>query len=279
MKDLLVFLSPAVCRDKLSHAGNAAVALARIYGAHLSAFIADIETNLGDPPLEPDIRQVGIASAKSTSSSERIARTAGFVQSAAAHASVPCDILRADGPSASLRGRIVHYAQMHDILMIDVRGPLESPRRDLVEAALFGSGRPVILVPPMPPVFPESRTVVAWDGTRSAVRAVHDALPLLVKSREVLVVSVVDDKLFPIPHSGDALCRYLARWQLDAKFSMIDRGTQSVGASLLAHARHAGANLVVMGAFAHGFERALMLGSATKDIFEARLEFPVLLSH
>jgi hypothetical protein len=34
-----------------------------------------------------------------------------------------------------------------------------------------------------------------------------------------------------------------------------------------------------MGAFAHSFERALMLGSATRDIFDTRIEIPMLLSH
>ena len=41
----------------------------------------------------------------------------------------------------------------------------------------------------------------------------------------------------------------------------------------------AGANLLVMGGFAHGFERELMLGSATRDVYRANLEIPVLLSH
>jgi nucleotide-binding universal stress UspA family protein len=168
---------------------------------------------------------------------------------------------------------------MHDILTIDVRGSLERPRKDLVEAALFAGGRPIIFVPPNTSVVPHNRIVVAWDGTRSAARAVHDALPLLVKSREVIVVSVIDDKRFPIPDSGHALCRYLARWQVDAKFSTICRETPNIGSTLLVYARQAGADLLVMGAFAHGFERALMLGSATRDIFEARIGIPVLMSH
>jgi nucleotide-binding universal stress UspA family protein len=168
---------------------------------------------------------------------------------------------------------------MHDMVIVDVRGQLDSSRKDLIEAALFGGGRPIIFVPPNTPAIANNRIVIAWDGTRSAVRAVHDALPLLVKLREVLAVSVIDDKLLPTPHSGQALCRYLARWDVDAKFTTIHRDTLNVGATLLAYARQADADLLVMGAFAHGFERALMLGSATRDIFEARIDIPVLLSH
>lgn len=279
MKDILVFLSPSLCRDKLSRGGHYAIALARMYGTHLSALIADIEIDLGDLAPEPDIRQVERASAKPTLSSERVARTAELVQSAATDAGVSCDILETDNQPASLRERIIHCTQMHDILIIDVRGALDSPRKEVVEAALFASGRPIILVPPNTPLPAQNRIVVAWDGTRSAVRAVHDALPLLGESREVLVVSVTDDKLFSIPHSGPALCRYLARWQVEAKFSTINREALNIGMTLLAYARQADADLLVMGAFAHGFERALMLGSATRDIFDARIQIPVLLSH
>jgi nucleotide-binding universal stress UspA family protein len=281
MKDILVFLPPSVCRDELSRGGHYAIALSRMYGAHLAALIADIdiEADLGDLPPEPDIRQVGTAASKPTSSSERVARTAELVQAAATDAKVACDILQIDNKSLSLRERMIHCTQMHDMLIVDVRGPLDPPRKELVEAALFGGGRPIVFVPPNTSLAAHDRIVVAWDGTRSAVRAVHDALPLLVRSREVVAVSVIDDKLFPTPHSLEALCRYLARWDVDAKFSTVRRETPNVGTTLLAYTRQADADLLVMGAFAHGFERALMLGSATRDIFEARVEIPVLLSH
>jgi nucleotide-binding universal stress UspA family protein len=279
MKDILVFLSPSMCRDNLSRGGQYAIALARMYGAHLSALIADIESDLADLPPEPDIRQAGSAPGKPTSSSERIARTAELVQSAATDANVPCDILQIENQSGPFRERMIHCTQMHDMLVIDVRGPLEATRKELVEAALFAGGRPIVFVPPNASVVAHDRVVVAWDETRSAVRAVRDALPILVKSREVLAVSVVDDKLFPTPHSGHALCRYLGRWGVDARFSAIRRETLNIGTTLLTNARQADADLLVMGAFAHGFERALMLGSATRDIFDARITIPVLLSH
>src|SRR5215475_7179611 len=127
MKDILVFLSPAA-QDILSPAGRYAIALARMHGAHLSALIADIEPDLSVDLLpEPDIRQVERAATEPPLSTERVARTAKLVQSAAADAGVSCDILQTESQSLSLRERIIHCAQVHDILIIDVRGPLESP--------------------------------------------------------------------------------------------------------------------------------------------------------
>ena len=279
MKDILVFLSPSAGGNSLSSGAHCAIALARRHGAHLSALIADIEPDLHDVPPEPDIRQVERTAIQPTSSSERVARMAELVQSAARGANVLCDTIQTLDQSVSLREQVIRCTQVHDILIVDVRGPLHSPRKDLIEAALFASGRPTVFVPPGLPVFAKDRIVVAWDGTRSAVRAVHDALPLLVGAREVLMVSVIDDKLFPTPHSGYALCRYLARWDVGARFSTIQRETLNIGKTLLAHARQIEADLLVMGAFAHAFERALMLGSATRDIFDTRIEIPILLSH
>ena len=92
------------------------------------------------------------------------------------------------------------------------------------------------------------------------------------------VVSVIDDKAL-IPNTGRLLCDYLARWNVAARFISISRDNLNVGVALLAYARRLDANLFVIGAFAHGIERELMWGSATKDIFRANLEMPVFLSH
>lgn len=279
MKDILVFLSPSADGNSLSGGARYAIAMARTQGAHLTALIADIESGLHDLPPEPDIRQIESAASKPRSSHERLAQTAELLTSAAREAGVACDTFQTADQSASLREQVTGSTQVHDILIVDVRGPLLSPRKDLIEAALFAGGRPVVFVPPGEPAVAKDRIMIAWDGTRSAVRAVHDALPLLREARETLVVSIIDDKQFPTPHSGHALCRYLARWQVDARFKTVHRETLNIGRTLLAEARQAHADLLVMGAFAHAFERSLMLGSATRDIFDTTIEIPVLLSH
>lgn len=202
-----------------------------------------------------------------------------LVLSSARAAGVSCETVATDGEFPSLRERVIHSAQLRDVLIVDSHGPLPSPRKDLVDGALFGSGRPLVLVPQAVGEFAGERIVIAWDATRAAVRAVHDALPLLVQAHDVTVVSVIDDKTISTPGTGDALCRRLAQWNIAAKFVAINREELAVGEALLTYARKADANLLVMGGFAHGFERELMLGSATRDVCRANLEIPVLLSH
>lgn len=168
---------------------------------------------------------------------------------------------------------------MRDLTILDVQGPLRYPRQGLVEGILFGSGRPIGLIPPIAPLLENGKILVGWDATPSAVRAVHDALPLLTKAREVVIMSVIDDKAFRAPHSGTDLCHYLRRWGVDARFETVKRGSKNVGDVLLDQARRLGASLLVMGGFGHAREREFIFGSATRDIFKSNPEIPVLLSH
>ena len=44
--------------------------------------------------------------------------------------------------------------------------------------------------------------VVGWDATRSATRALHDALPFLATARKVVIISLSDNKVFRLPESA-----------------------------------------------------------------------------
>jgi nucleotide-binding universal stress UspA family protein len=246
----------------------------------MSALIAELDLQPADPWPEPDNMQGdAIASMVQQTAAERWARSAGIVLSAAQQADVGCEVISFSDELASFREKFIACAQVRDVLVLDVFGSLRSPRQEVVEAALFGSGRPVILVPQNIVPFRNMRILIAWDATRSAVRAVYDALPILVRSQAVNVVSILDDKTFLAQDSGKMLCRSLARWGVPVQASTIDRGDRNIGATLLTAAQKMNADLLVMGGFAHGFERELMLGSATRDIFKAELPLPVLLSH
>jgi hypothetical protein len=56
---------------------------------------------------------------------------------------------------------------------------------------VIGSGRPVLVIPYAGTVDGIGRrALIAWDGTREAVRAVHGALPLLDRAEAVMLVYV-----------------------------------------------------------------------------------------
>lgn len=144
MKDVLALLSPTI-EDRPSAGALYALALARAHGARLSALMAEIEP-FRFPP-EPDNMQADSLRVQRPSAAERLTRTGELVSSMAKRANVACEILRKEDEFVSLREQVIYLAQTRDVLIVDVYGPLWPPRKDLVEGALFGSGRPLILVP------------------------------------------------------------------------------------------------------------------------------------
>ena len=66
----------------------------------------------------------------------------------------------------------------------------------LVEAAFMDTGRPALVVPHVGVrALPPGRVMIAWDGSREAARAVHDALPLLRLAEDVVILIVDAGKL------------------------------------------------------------------------------------
>jgi hypothetical protein len=58
---------------------------------------------------------------------------------------------------------------------------------------VLSAGRPVLFVP-YAGAFTSigERVFVAWDGSREAVRAAHDAIPFLAHAKRTTVAAVVD---------------------------------------------------------------------------------------
>ena len=279
MKDLLAIIT-SVSGKVLAQPGTYSLALAAHLGSHMTAVVTEIERFNPVAQLTPDNMQGDSGPVTSPDLADRLGQIADLVRSEARRAAVSLTIIEhADSSPYPLREVLTSSAQVRDLSILGVHGPLTYPRQGLVEALLFGSGRPVLLVPPGAPEFSGRMVVVAWDATRSATRALHDALPLLTKARKAVIISLGDDKVFRLPESGPEVCRYLERWGIDASFDAPKRKQDNIGNELLLHAKRLEADLLVMGGFGHAREREFLFGSATRDIFQSHLELPVLMSH
>ena len=277
MKDLLAIVTP-VSEKTLERSAIYALSLARHIRARMTVMIATIE-QFPAALSDPDNMQVYSGLSQPPSPDERRARTADLVRTEARRAGVDYEILSETDYSPSLGQMVTAAAQVRDLTMLGVHGPLAYPRQGLVEAAMFGSGRPLLLIPQTAQPFSSGVIVVGWDATRAAVRAVHDALPLLIEAEKVVIASVSGDKELPVLASGPAICRYLEQRHINATFNALTRQHENIGEDLLSHAQSLRANLLVMGGFGHAREREFLFGSATRDIFQSHLEIPVLLSH
>ena len=149
----------------------------------------------------------------------------------------------------------------------------------LAESLVLSSGRPIIMFPPRGAVSRVSRVLAAWNATRESIRAVADALPLLVKA-EAVEVLVVDHQRRPEGHGqepGADIARHLARHGAHVEVRRVSSGGRDVGDLLLSQAAAFGADLLVMGAYGHSQLREWMFGGVTRTVlYEADL--PVLMS-
>lgn len=168
------------------------------------------------------------------------------------------------------------YARLRDLTVVPFITESQNCS-DLVQALVFESGRPVLVMPEsQQDTFSLDRIVVAWDASRAAVRAIGDAMPLLRRAKDVRVVTVNKDKVLPENATGTELAAHLARNGVKVTLQDLDRGNETVGKTLDKVA--ADADLLVMGAFGHSRIRDFFLGSATAHVLKNPLR-PTLLSH
>ena len=275
LKDLLLYVSP----DDVYAAHPAtrhAIELAGAYAAHLTAVILEITV---EAPVSlyrggalPDLDSV-------RDSHHAVARQqAETFSGAAERAGIGFAIQHARSYAGDAGQTVAARARLHDLTILPaVRGEPQDGLR-IVEDCLFSSGRPVLLVPETSEGTQAKGVVIAWDGTAPAVRATKDAMPFLADAARVTVITIAEESTTRVDSSGKDLCAHLGRHGIEATFRDFNMHGRSVGESIADAARELGADLLVMGGFAHSRLRDLVLGGATRHILNAT-SMPVLLSH
>src|SRR5262249_61824647 len=125
MKDVLAIITPAYA-NAFGEAANYDFVLAGLFEAHVTVLITEIEPDAPAPMKPPDLMQGGGEVAVPISTKEGVARTIDLVQDAASRANVGRTGL-SQPRSADLREILIDTAQLRDIVIIDVRGPLRAP--------------------------------------------------------------------------------------------------------------------------------------------------------
>lgn len=144
------------------------------------------------------------------------------------------------------------------------------------EAALFRTGRPVLIAPPTSPKSIGEAVVIGWNKSPSAVRSISAALLLLLMSRSVTIVTVTTGaKQGPSPQD---IAKYLSWHDVQAEVVEIPPDHRLVGEVLLEEAERVSADLLVMGAYSHSRLRELILGGVTRYVLQ-NADLPVLMAH
>jgi nucleotide-binding universal stress UspA family protein len=153
-----------------------------------------------------------------------------------------------------------------------------SPAPLIIEAALFESGQPVLIVPYIQKGgINLDRVMICWDGSRTAARAVSDAMPFLERAKTVEVAMVAErGKSDEVP--GADIAQHLARHGMRVEVKQIVAPDAKTADALLSHAADASMDFLVMGGFGHSRLREFVLGGVTRSILDT-MTVPTLMSH
>jgi nucleotide-binding universal stress UspA family protein len=151
------------------------------------------------------------------------------------------------------------------------------PLNRVIEAALFESGKPVLLAPPQPPKRIATSIMIHWNGSTEQARANAFAIPLLHLASRVTVLNVIGGQDVPGP-SVNEIIRQLRYSGIVAERMDAELKGRSTGEAVLDAARAQGCDLLVKGAFTRNRLRQMVFGGATSHIMK-HANLPVLMAH
>lgn len=217
---------------------------------------------------------------------QKVRQAKELFQSKTAGAGIDAEYLCADwGVTGDSMVEILnHYAHRKDLVIVGQTvqdGPPEDAPADLPERVVLGSGRPVLVVP-YAGRFGNvgERVVVAWRAGRASARALHDAMPFLLKAKQVFVVTIKssgDQEVADIYGDG-TIVTHLERYNIRVKEETLETGDAPVGNLLMNYAWEHGCYLLVMGVPAQTAHGTTAIGPVARAFFE-HMTLPVLMSN
>jgi nucleotide-binding universal stress UspA family protein len=183
-----------------------------------------------------------------------------------------------DGDTAYGDSHVGSYARIFDITVLGRPGSERgAPRMATAEAALFESGRPILLAPPADyvPAALGDTVVIAWNQSLETARAARGALFILLKAKKVYVLTI-KEWLVDGP-TGEQMAERLRTHGIPAEAVTRSAKGSSHGEGILTHAAALGADLLIKGAYTQSRLRQMIFGGATSHIL-ARATIPVLMA-
>jgi nucleotide-binding universal stress UspA family protein len=150
------------------------------------------------------------------------------------------------------------------------------PRMTTLEAALFDSGRPILIVPPELKGDFGKNVVISWNCSTESSHTIATALPVLKKAEKVTVLTV-PEAIVPGP-SGAQLCTYLSYHGIDAAEVTAPATGRKGGSAILEEADKIGCDLLIKGAYTQSRLRQMILGGPTSYLLQYS-HLPIFMEH
>ena len=181
------------------------------------------------------------------------------------------------GEAAFGDSHVSSYARIFDITVLGRPGAERGDARmATAEAALFESGRPVLLAPPKAPSILGDTVVIAWNQSTETARATAFAMPILMKARRVVVLTITEHKVNG--PTGEQLAHNLRANGVAAEALERSAKGRSHGDAILENAASVGGDLLVKGAYTQSRLRQMIFGGATSLIL-SKAAIPVFMSN
>ena len=183
-----------------------------------------------------------------------------------------------------LRKSFAKYARNFDLVIFRQANP-NNKNFDLIESIsskiVVHCGRPVFFMPYIGAHRIHAKNaLIAWDGTATATRAVHDSLPILKQVKEVTILVVTEGKKKTAKGESlaDDLAAHLGRHGINANVRRTTTGTFDVPTVILNHIAENSLDLLIMGSYGTPGLQRKVFGGVTKKILDSMIT-PVIMSH
>jgi nucleotide-binding universal stress UspA family protein len=120
--------------------------------------------------------------------------------------------------------------------------------------------------------------VIAWDGSRESVRAVHDALPLLRLAQSVQIVTMIPTSAMGDEIDRECLLLHLTNHGVKCGTDFLQTKADKEHDSLRKQIEQGHYDLLVMGGYSHPMWFEFIFGGATQSILMSS-KISVLVSH
>jgi len=145
-----------------------------------------------------------------------------------------------------------------------------------LNAALFDTGRPVLVAPPKFSGSLGTRVAISWNGSAEAARAIGAGMPLIMRAKQVVVLTAVGET--PSAPAVPEMLTYLSWHGVKAETHALSSVNKIVGDVLLKECAALGVDLLVMGAYTRNRLRQMILGGVTRHVLE-HATIPLFMAH
>ena len=274
-REILLCLDPHNL-DAVQHTSEFAVQLSSSVKARLCGLI--IEEQIIEPLSVVDRIVTEHLIREDNEHQEAVKRAKEIFQGATKQGGTQSDTVFKPFTQAELPAIVAESARLYDCSIVPAMNPTSELGTKVIEELIFGSGRPLIVLPAERPFkYSPEIVFVAWDGSRPAARAVHDAIPILQQAALTEIITVTGEKQLNRIPSGEDLVKHLRAHDISARCGSIRYEGDSLGEQLMTAAQRFDAGMLVMGAYGHSRVREIIFGGATRSVIKSPL-LPVFLS-